>query len=339
MSELREGYNPFFLDDEIEVPLPTVGLEQDDDVLRREGLRDGHIADYVHYSIVMSKSNRQAFFSAANLDQGALKRVRGRRWFVDSCLGAENQVGPEAYSRNVWDRGHLTRRTAVTWGDSSYVAKRASNDSCSYANASFQHENFNQDEWRVPEEVVHHFAKDRDDRICVFTGPIFTEIDRWYTRASDDLPVRIPSGFWKMIAYIGSDSNELECQSYVMYQDDLFMRDKRGRHSIQPRNYQVTVTEIERLTGLEFPETLYERNQLFFNPREGINEGPEAFEAPRSTSPEDLATGVVFRRVDIEKPEFAERRRTLSAEEFEIAVTGTRDDLSERAPPVRGAEA
>ena len=328
MSELRKGYNALFLDDGVEVPMPTVGLEQSDDIVRREGLREGHIADYVHYSVVMSKSNRQAFFSAANLDQGALKRVSGRRWFVDSRLGGENQVGPEAYTRNVWDRGHLTRRTAVTWGETSYEAKRASNDSCSYANASFQHENFNQDEWRVPEEVVHHFERDLNDRLCVFTGPVFTEIDRWYTRASDEPPVRIPSGFWKVIAYIGRDTRELECQSYVMYQDDLFMRDKRGRHSIQSRNYQVTVTEIERLTGLEFPEELYARNPLFFNPREGVNDGPEGFEVPPSTSTEDLANGVVFSREDLETGNFAERRRTLSAEEFEIAVNGTRADLS-----------
>ncbi|WP_369334495.1 DNA/RNA non-specific endonuclease, partial [Candidatus Thiosymbion oneisti] len=96
-------------------------------------------------------------------------------------MGLNNQVGPAAYKRNPWDRGHLTRRTAVTWG-SKYEAKRASNDSCSYANASMQHENFNQDEWRVPERIVQHLEKDKNGRITIFTGPVFTQTDRWYPR-------------------------------------------------------------------------------------------------------------------------------------------------------------
>jgi len=135
----RNGYNPKFLGNETEVPMPIVSLELEADVLNQETLRDSYIADYIHYSVVMSRKNRQALFSAANLDQTKYRTVDGRRWFVDPRIGEENQIGPQAYVDNEWDRGHLTRRTAITWGDSNYHAKRASNDSCSYANASLQH--------------------------------------------------------------------------------------------------------------------------------------------------------------------------------------------------------
>lgn len=324
MGALRKGYDEAFLGDGITVPMPTVSLEWEDDVLHSDRLRDRFIADYIHYSVVMSQFNKQAFFSAANLDQEAYKSVSGRDWFVDPRIGLENQVGPKAYQNNPWDRGHLTRRSAVTWG-STYEAKRASNDSCSYANASMQHENFNQDEWRVPEKVVQYFDRDKNDKLCVFTGPVFTETDRWYLRRGQTEAVRIPSAFWKVVAYIGKESGSLECQAYVLYQDDRFLADKRGRHNIDIHNYQVTITEIEQMTGLEFPESLYNSNPLYFYPRKDINEGPEAFTAPAGTSEADLAIGVVFSRDDAESKAFADRKREMRLEDFEALMSAPKD--------------
>ena len=142
---VRNGYDRNFLGDGISIDIPKPSLEIEDDVLKNDKFREEMIVDYIHYSVIMSISNRQALVSAANVDQKENKSVDGRRWFLDSRIGSENQVGNQAYLQNDWDRGHLTRRTSVTWG-SNYEAKRASNDSCSYANASMQHKNFNQDE-------------------------------------------------------------------------------------------------------------------------------------------------------------------------------------------------
>lgn len=297
-NDLRKGYDPDFLGEGHSVPLPTLSIELSDDIVTRDELRDQHIADYVHYSVVMSRSNRQAFFSAANLDQDDYKSVEGRSWFVDPRIGAENQVGPVAYRDNPWDRGHLTRRTAVTWG-SSFIARRASNDSCSYANASMQHAYFNQDEWRVPEKIVRHFDRDKNNKLIVFTGPIFMDHDRWYTRHNVPNPVRIPSGFWKMVVYISKETNKLECQAYAMYQDAHFLADKRGQYEIDIRNYQITTTELEKLTGLEFGQTLFDINPLLYYNAESSNDGrtnvgPEGFVAPRSTEDDDLDQGVIF---------------------------------------------
>ena len=324
MSGLREGYNPDFLGEGFTINMPKAGLEIEDDLLFKDELRDGFIADYIHYSIVMSKFNNQALFSAANLDQEEFQKVSGREWFVDPRIGLGNQVGPKAYKSNPWDRGHLTRRTAVTWG-TKYLAKRASNDSCSYANASMQHENFNQDEWRVPEEIVRYLDKDKNGKINIFTGPVFTKMDRWYTRRTLNESVRIPSGFWKVVVYIGKDTDTIECQAYVMYQDANFLADKRGRHDIDIRNYQVTITEIEQLTGLEFDEALFEANPLFFYPREGINKGPEGFVAPESTEKADLDKKVVFSRSDAESDAFRNRRREMKEDEFVELVSRLRD--------------
>jgi endonuclease G len=313
---IRTGYDPTFLGNGIEVPLPDFSLEIHDDILHKDELRDGYIVDYIHYSVVMSRSNRQAYFSAANLNQKEYKSVKGREWFVDSRIGFENQIGPEAYKKNPWDRGHLTRRTAVTWGDSSYVAKRASNDSCSYANSSLQHANFNQDEWRVPENVVQHFKKDLNDKICVFTGPIFTDTDRWYTRRNQHPPARIPSAFWKILFYIDAKTKKLACQAFLMYQDSLFIADKRGKYEIIPEQYQVTITEIERLTGLEFSEDLFQANPLYFFPKPNKNDGPEAFSIPTYKDIKDREEDIAFNRDEADKvPD--DRKRKITEEEFE----------------------
>ena len=313
----RTGYDENFLEDNRVIPLPSPSLGLSYDVLHRDQLKDNKIADYVHFSIVMSKSNKQALFSAANLDQSRYRSVEGRNWFVDPRIGIENQIGPEAYTNNVWDRGHLTRRTAVTWGDDSFIAKNASNDSCSYANSSLQHANFNQDEWRVPEEIVRYFKKDKNDKLCIFTGPIFTDTDRWYTKRELNEPVRIPSGFWKVVAYIDKETDIVECQAYTMYQDELFIRDKRGRHRINVRNYQVTITEIEALTGLEFPKILFDANPLYYYPRKNeegrwINKGPEGLlVGPRGLSEGELKKGVAFTRSMVDSSSFRNRRRVL----------------------------
>ncbi|WP_435236693.1 DNA/RNA non-specific endonuclease [Psychromonas sp. PT13] len=117
MTDLRTGYDPNFLGEDIAIAIPKASLEIEDDILYVSDNKDtGHIIDYIHFSVIMSKFNNQALVSAANLDQKDYQQVSGRNWFVDPRIGLENQVGPAAYKHNPWDRGHLTRRSAVTWG-------------------------------------------------------------------------------------------------------------------------------------------------------------------------------------------------------------------------------
>ena len=79
---MRTGYESKFLGDRIEIPIPKASLEIQDDVLHIENLESSPIVNYIHYSVMISKSNKQAFFSAANFDSQK-KTVSGRNWFVD----------------------------------------------------------------------------------------------------------------------------------------------------------------------------------------------------------------------------------------------------------------
>ena len=283
-----QGYDPKFLGDKFEIDIPWINYQVFADVLKDDELRNRYIADYLHYSVVMSKKNRQAYLSICNLDQTQYRSVSGRNWFIDNRIGAVNQLDNRYYKgrSNLWDRGHLTRRTAVTWGASDYIARRASNDSCSYANACLQHRNFNEDEWRIPEKIAQRFERDLNGRISIMTGPLFTEHDRWFEPRGEDVsPARIPSGFWKILYYIDKKKTQaaseevLGCEAYLVYQDRLSVRDDDGADDIHISTLQVTITELADMTGIEFPEPLYDANPLWYHTRgdRDISE-PERYE-------------------------------------------------------------
>ena len=209
-------------------------------------------------------------YSAANVDLNKMKPVpgnKGRNWFVDPRVGRENQIPNYPYVRTMWDRGHLTRRTAVTWGDSSVYATKASNDSCAYTNACMQHENFNEDEWRAVELEVSNFKE--ASKLTVITGPVFTRSDRYYVREFGDFPVRIPAAFWKTVSYVNS-SNELRTDAYIFFQDLPSIRSSDALSRISVKDMQVTTTELSCWTGLEFDAVLFDTNPLKFY------DGPES---------------------------------------------------------------
>jgi hypothetical protein len=75
IQSLRNGCYEKFLGEGTSLPMPEVGLEHYHDVVTGDELRDGINVDYIHHSVVLSRSNKQAFFSAANLDQDAFRKV------------------------------------------------------------------------------------------------------------------------------------------------------------------------------------------------------------------------------------------------------------------------
>lgn len=263
---MRIGYENEFLGSENNIELPEPDLALQPDILHPPGLTEGNIVvPYIHYSLMMSKSTKQALYSAANVDLNKMIRVpskKGRKWFYDERVGKENQITNYAYEGTQWDRGHLTRRTAVTWGDSEAFVTKASNDSCAYTNALMQHANFNQDEWRVVEDLVSKFKL--ADKLIVMTGPIFTIGDRFFIRKYGDFPVRIPAGFWKTLSYVDVNTNKLSTQAYIFFQDVPKVKSSKGRSRLRLKNLQVTTTEVSQWTGLVFDEKMFDSNPLKF---------------------------------------------------------------------------
>lgn len=264
-GNIMAGYNPDFLGNGINLPVPSFAPSLAGDVLRNSLLEDDIFANYINYSIITNRVRRSTIVTCANIDQNLIKNVRRKRgWDIDTRIGADFQLDNDYYRNNPWDRGHLARRGSLAWGKTEREAKRASDDTFYYPNAALQHENFNQDEWLALENWVFDLNLDSNGKITVFTGPVYGDFPRTITPQGRE-PALIPSAFFKVVCFVNKDSNELDVRAFLMFQDEEALRDKEGNKLFNFQTYQVTITEIERLTGLEFDDEIYEKNPLLFN--------------------------------------------------------------------------
>jgi endonuclease G, mitochondrial len=257
----------------MEVPMPTLTPKISGAAYRSNHIKDEIYLNYVHYSIVMNKETKQLIFAASNIDQNLGQRIPrsdSMDWDTDSRIVPEElQLDNRFYKGNDWDRGHMVQRNNNNWGKNRREAIKANDDTFFYTNAAFQHKFFNQDEWLKLESFIGNWKEDSDGKLCVFTGPIHLPFDRIYARTWHDT-VRIPSGFFKIVCFKSKTSKKLESRAFILYQDSEFIGNKkRGSSVIKLKNYQVTVAEIEELTGLDFHPEISKNNPLYYS--EGKN--------------------------------------------------------------------
>ena len=167
------GYDPNFLGNGINLPVPSFAPSLAGDVLRSSLLEDDIFAGYINYSIITHRVRRSPIIACVNINQNLYKSVsRSKDWNIDTRIGADFQLDNDYYRSNPWDRGHLARRASVAWGETQRDAKRASDDTFYYSNATLQHGNFNQDEWLALENWVFKLNLDSNGKVTVFSGQI-----------------------------------------------------------------------------------------------------------------------------------------------------------------------
>ncbi len=234
------GYEPEFLGERVD--LPELLPQQLADVAERTD-GEGHVLDYTHFSIVMSKSRRMAYFTACNIDGRRRQEVpRSRdRWYYDPRIAKEFQAGPDLYSGNDLDRGHLVRRNDPVWGR---AAEQANEDSFHFTNAAPQHKHLNQRTWRELEDYVLGSAETYDLRVSVFTGPVFRADDMVYRGK-----YQLPAEFWKVVV-LAKEDGKLSATGYLQTQKNLIDNLEFAYGSY--KTYQIPITRIEAITGLNF---------------------------------------------------------------------------------------
>ena len=251
----RRGYDPDFLGaDAQSVPLPALSEELAALAAVPEGAttEPGYVLPYHHFSVVMNRERRLAFFTAVNIDgvtSMRLKRERDR-WFFDPRLPADVQTGEDAYRNNPLDRGHLVRRLDPAWGASRDEAKRSNDDTFHFTNCSPQHEDFNQNQttWAGLEDYVLENADNRDFKVTVFTGPVFAPDDEEFAG------VQLPRQFWKVVVMV-KESGELSATGYLLSQEELIKGLEVAPEDFSYgayKTFQVTVRSVGELTGLDF---------------------------------------------------------------------------------------
>jgi endonuclease G len=324
------GYDENFLGGNIKIPLPEIRGPLKKSVLRKPGvLRAGKYSDHIHYTLVMNKHTRQLIYSAYNIDQNQFRPdVPGdgkRGWRIDDDIGADNQLDNRYYRDredstgnkipNPYDRGHMVMRYNNMWGATNSESDKAGKATFIYANSSLQHENLNRDEWKAIEmDIVRKLDLDKNDKLSVFTGPIYGDLDR-HINLSDHDSARIPSGFFKVICFIKKESepgDELGVLAFAVFQDDTVLRDKKGGRTIKTdRRYQVTISELRKWTGIHFGDELYNANPLYYfeasasNAKVGVPSVPERIPIGNS---DDFVTTHKTRRGDME---YLSRRKII----------------------------
>jgi endonuclease G, mitochondrial len=254
----REGYDPEFLGlRDLAVPMPRLTRAQEANAAVNRLARTGESSyelPYHHFSVVLNRKRRLAYFTAVNIDgrtPGRSKR-EADRWFFDPRIDPGDQVGNDFYKGTQFDRGHLVRRLDPAWGRSPTVAKAANDDTFHFTNCSPQHERFNEGKnlWAGLEDYLLNRAGDERLRLTVFTGPVFTKSDPEYR----GLP--IPKQFWK-VAVTTRAGGGLSATAYVVSQEDL-IRPLFEAAAVEmaaaevARLFQVRVRKVEELTGLDF---------------------------------------------------------------------------------------
>jgi endonuclease G len=242
----RTGFETAFLGaaKKHQVKLPKITADAPGTPARLKGSAET-VLHYTHFSIVMNKERRFAFYTACNIDGNSLKRFsRADAWFLDPRLPEGDQAGEELYRNNELDRGHLVRRLDPVWGDEE-TARQADADTFFFTNATPQHAQFNQKTWLSLEDYILGNAGVHGLRISVFTGPVFGAGDRIYRG------VRLPEQYWKVVAMVRDTAKRrLSATAYMLSQRDLLSTLEFAFG--QFRTYQVPVAKVQELTGLDF---------------------------------------------------------------------------------------
>ena len=258
------GYQTSFLGAQHPIALPRFTPRLARSVLYQEGLRDKAFADYATYTLAMHQGFRAPLFAALNIhresDPGTSRKDD---WRIDERVGEVNQLGPDYYSNNPWDRGHVAMREAAAWGKTKRDAQLADDDTFYYTNAALQHKNFNRDEWVELEKWVLEFAENEATRVTEFSGPIFGDFMRTIRPAGRPAAF-VPSAFFKVMAFLDK-TGKLAVRAFIVMQDEASLADMSGRKRYNNQIYQVSVAEVEARTGLLFDDVLANANPIWFS--------------------------------------------------------------------------
>lgn len=286
------GYQPDFIGETLHIPMPKIADEQLlKQALSRTSLRSSLFSDHLNYTLIMNRDTRQLICSAHNVDQNEnieqkelteeeRKRFDGSKgWTFDGDIGPQFQLGDEYYKdkvqsfgvkvENPYDKGHMVMRKNAMWGSSLEEMDEAGKATYIYANAALQYKNLNRSEWQAIEmDIVGDLNLDSNGRLCVFTGPIWGPLDRIVHHVETGDIGRVPSGFFKVICFHMKDppdDDPLGVLTFAVFQDrQVIAQQKGGRIVKTDQRYQITIMELEALTGLKFDKRIRDRNPLIY---------------------------------------------------------------------------
>jgi endonuclease G, mitochondrial len=255
-----KGFDTHFLGVEIGLPVLSAALEKA--AARRTDKPESYVLPFRHFTTVMHAARRLPIFSAVNIngeEVNASAKPKRPRFSYDPRIDEAHQPDDSIFS-SIVQRGHMTAREFVWWGDND-EALAADLHSFTLTNACPQIGGFNGSrEWYQLERKIMKVAKDMQQRVNCFMGPIFSSKDPLYddlrgdnSQAEWDTGIRMPLRFWYVIAW--KDGGAIRSRAFILDQgDDIEEAGPLEFDFEQPSTVaEVTLDEVKKLTKLAFP--------------------------------------------------------------------------------------
>jgi endonuclease G len=273
----RSGYDDEFLG--ITLPPPSVS---DEDLLATMG-GGGVLIPYEHFSLVMHKERRLAAFVAGNIDKSPEKKEpelgkdysrnglngftsdAAETWLLDPRIPTMHQLPDRFFTKDnkAFDKGHIFRREAATWGDDYAQIQRANGDTFHVTNCSPQVLGFNRSNRHgIWGKLENKIGKAEDDKLVVFAGPVLAEDDPVFAGVDEEgsVRVRIPTRYWKIV--IARNGDQLESYAFILEQD---LSDVPLEFQVDDfwRERMVSIPDLEEgLSIVKFPDAVHDSDQF-----------------------------------------------------------------------------
>jgi len=274
----RKGYDEKFLGPKVELPKisdPNTVSFMDN---------GAYVIPYHHFSLVMNKERRLAYYCASNVDGSkknkqpevgkiyTRKSLAGMRdndreaWLTDPRIPESHQLPDKFYNRDrkSFDKGHIIRRDDVAWGSTYEEVRIANGDTFHTTNCSPQVADYNRSPGIWGNFENHLLREAKDEKLIVFSGPVFSENDRIFEGFDHrgKIKVQIPKAFWKVV--ISSSGESIKTYAFL-FEQDLINVDWEEKFAVKSdfKKHQLKVSALEqRLENISFDEQLHETDQM-----------------------------------------------------------------------------
>lgn len=268
------AYKHDFLGENHKIFLPELG---EDNMRLYENARlnpKTFYLEYHNYSLLQNPIRKFPFYTIANIDGMKFRKLpRKDTWKLDKRISKEFQLGSSLYSAKMsdFDRGHMTKREDVQWGDSDEEAKEGAESTFYFTNAIPQLDKLNRGVWsKIEKYILHTETVKKEKKIVLLTGPVLSETDPFFVTKVEGKDIQIPTLFWKIIYYT-NNQDELCRTAFIVNQGNLL----KERNIVSPAVrggeddkkdafmtfkdadvYQTEVSFIEKMTNMNFQSAL-----------------------------------------------------------------------------------
>ncbi len=241
------GYQANFLDAAVPAPSPSG---------TRGAIETYEPVNYLHYSVLLSRSRRSAVYAAVNVDRSSrliLQNTGGR-------MVPDRRVSPALQPDPRWFDGELVAAPLaslddIAWGqdtgsDPGEAGLALSLNVNVLTNATPQRQAFNRGVWAGLEDWVRNQHNPLANRVTIFTGPVFGEASP--PGGGAELPV----AYWKVAVSAVPTAVKGEARDPEFAVDAFLIPRQTDYREFSPDRFRIAIAKLEAMTHLDFGDLI-----------------------------------------------------------------------------------